>query len=178
MSDAVTHYIRMAPSFSAAVYFCYKRCDIANYRALKYYILCVLPLTHPNLSTRLLCMNVSFLWITGVLYIRTWLQLPMRPKPAHPVDFLILFFHFYLFYYCFKLFYYYYYYYLAILRCSVLDNKRDYSPHKSALSCLCYMFSVPCLGLLCHFLSPVVFVVSLYLLVLDFYVTSCLPWCL
>ncbi len=28
----------------------------------------------------------------------------------------------------------------------VLENKRDWSPHKSALSCLCFMCSVSCLG--------------------------------
>ncbi len=51
----------MAPSFSAAVYFCYKRCDIANYRALKVLYLVHFALTHPNLSTRLLDVNVSSL---------------------------------------------------------------------------------------------------------------------
>ncbi len=36
MSVAITHYISHGPSISAAVYFCYKGCDIiANYRALK-----------------------------------------------------------------------------------------------------------------------------------------------
>ncbi len=80
----------------------------------------------------------------------------MRPKPAHPVqeDFDFLFTFFYLIFI-------YYYLFIAILEVFsfnlVLENKCDCSPHKSALSCLCYMFSV---------------------LVLDFYVTSCLPWCL
>ncbi len=55
----------------------------------------------------------------------------------------------------------------------VLENKRDCSPHKSALSCFCYMFSMPRLGLLCHFLSPVVFVVSLYLILLHL-LASCI----
>ncbi len=32
------------------------------------------------------------------------------------------------------------------------------------LALVCYMFSVPCLGLLCHFLSSVVFVDSMYLI--------------
>ncbi len=54
----------------------------------------------------------------------------------------------------------------------VLENKCDCS-HKSALSCLCYMFSVPCLGLLCHFLSPMVLVVSLYLLLFSL-LASCI----
>ncbi len=35
------------------------------------------------------------------------------------------------------------------------------------------MFSVPCLGLLCHFLSPVVFVVSLYLILFSL-LASCI----
>ncbi len=81
----------------------------------------------------------------------------MRLKPAHPVqdfDFLIIIF------------------LNVFIACNfevlsfvlVLENKRDCSPHKLTLSCLCYMFSVPSLRLLCHFLSPVVFVVSLYLI--------------
>ncbi len=28
----------------------------------------------------------------------------------------------------------------------ILENNCDCYPHKSVLSCLCYMFSVPCLG--------------------------------
>ncbi len=51
----------MAPSFSAAIYFFYKRCDIANYSALKVLYLVRFALTHPNLSTRLLYVNVSSL---------------------------------------------------------------------------------------------------------------------
>ncbi len=93
----------------------------------------------------------------------------MRPKPAHAVqqdfDFLIIIFKI-LFIYLF-------------LACNfevlsfilVLDSKRDCSPHKSTLSCLCYMFSVPCL--LCHFLSPMVVVVSLYLILFSL-LASCI----
>ncbi len=44
----------MAPSFSTAIYFCYKRCDIANYRALKVLYLVCFALTHANLSKSLL----------------------------------------------------------------------------------------------------------------------------
>ncbi len=157
----------MSPSFNTADYFCYKRRDTAYYRALKVLDLMSFALTHTNLSTRLLYMNVSSLESrceSQVFYI--WDE-----DTTHPVqedfDFLLLLniilsIHyteetflkdivcFFLFFFCnFDVFSY-------IL---VLQDKRDCSPHKSTVSCLCYMFSVPCPGLLCHFLSPVVFVV-------------------
>ncbi len=62
MSVAVTHYISHGPSISAAVYFCYKGCDIiANYRALKVLYLVRFAFTHPKWSTRLLYVNASCL---------------------------------------------------------------------------------------------------------------------
>ncbi len=51
----------MAPRFSEAVYFCYKRCDITSYRALKVLNLVCFDLTHPNLSPRLVYVNASSL---------------------------------------------------------------------------------------------------------------------
>ncbi len=107
--------------------------------------------------------------------MRTWLQLEMRPKPAHPVqedvDFLILlniisfilytaetFLKVIVFLFCFSFCN-----FEVLSFILVLENKCDCSPNKSALSCF-VAFSVPCPGLLCHFLSPVVFVVSLYLI--------------
>ncbi len=107
--------------------------------------------------------------------MRTWLWLAMRPKPAHPVqedvDFLILlnvisfilytaetFLKVIVFLFCFSFCN-----FEVLSFILVLENKCDCSPHKSALSCF-VAFSVPCPGLLYHFLSPVVFVVSLYLI--------------
>ncbi len=149
----------MAPS-------CYKRCDITNYRALKVLYLVRFALTHPNLSTRLLYVNVSSLSSceSQVFYMtaagneaKTSTSSARRPWLFNLI-FLCNFF------YCnFEVF-------SFIL---VLENKRDCSPHKEAISCLCYMFSVPCLRLLCHFLSPVVFVVSLYLILFSL-LASCI----
>ncbi len=54
----------------------------------------------------------------------------------------------------------------------VLENKCDCSPHKSALSCFGCIF-LPFPGLLCHFLSPVVFVISLYFILFSL-LASCM----
>ncbi len=56
---------------------------------------------------------------------------------------------------------------LAILRCSVLfwfSKISVIALLTNHLFLVFVVFSVPCLGRLCHFLSPVVFVVSLYLI--------------
>ncbi len=64
----------MVPSFSAAFYLCYKLCDIANYRALKVHLV-HFALSHQNLSTRLLWMNVSFLASNCFIYLSLCNQL-------------------------------------------------------------------------------------------------------
>ncbi len=69
MSVAVTHYILHGPSFSAAVYFCYKRCDIANYRALKVLYLVRFAFTHLNLSTSLLCLRLLCHFLSPVVFV-------------------------------------------------------------------------------------------------------------
>ncbi len=68
MSVAFTLYI----SFSAAVYFCYKRRDINIYRELNVLYLVRFALTHPNSSSRLLYVNACLLsgCESQVFYIR------------------------------------------------------------------------------------------------------------
>ncbi len=157
----------MSPSFNTAVYFCYKRRDTAYYRTLKVLDLMSFALTHTNLSTRLLYVSVSSLESrceSQVSYI--WDE-----DTTHPVqedfDFLILlniilsihyteetflkdivFFLFFLFFF-------------AILMYSAIF----------------WFYKINVIALLTN--QPFLVCVTCSLcLVLDFYVTSCLPWCL
>ncbi len=76
----------MAPSLSAAIYFCYKRCDIANYRALKVLYIVRLLLLTQTWQQGYFYMNVSSLASSCESQVFIWLQLAMRPKPAHLVQ--------------------------------------------------------------------------------------------
>ncbi len=81
----------MAPCFSAAVYLYYKRCDTAYYRALEVLYLVQFARSHPNLSTRLLYVNVSSLtkqlWIPGVyIWDEDITAAGNEAEKAHPVQ--------------------------------------------------------------------------------------------
>ncbi len=115
----------MVPRFSAAVYLCYKRCDIANYRAMKVLYLVHFDLTHPNLSTNwyIQCKkNLNFEFFNFYLTI-FYLSLILKK-------------HFW------RLLYFFFLQFWGVQFNFGLKNKGDCSSHKSALSWFCCIFSV------------------------------------